>query len=110
MGAAPQSPVALAITASIFAIKLLQAAHVAWVLPYRGIWVNRMALFTLAIEAACGALLLWSHLQPPRASENAVGAVSCRQRPHILSCHLLAATFNAYLHTDLHQYPRAAIW
>lgn len=72
MRLAPQSIGAVSITGAILGVKLLQAAHVALMLPYRSVWSCRMAFTVVSLQAACAALLLLSQLDPHQAAANAV--------------------------------------
>lgn len=72
MRMAPESLGAAAVTAAILGCKLLQAAHIALVLPYRSVWACRMAFVVVALQTACAALLLLSQRQPRQAKDNAV--------------------------------------
>lgn len=72
---APESLGAIIFTSTILGCKLLQAAHIALWLPYRGVWACRLAFAIVAIQAGCAALLLLTQLDAEQAEKN---AVSCQ--------------------------------
>lgn len=69
---APESQGAVLLTATILGCKLLQALHMALVLPYRGVWACRMGFLIVCLQAACAGLLLMSQLDAQQAASNAV--------------------------------------
>lgn len=113
-GVPPRSLSATVLTGVILVAKVLQAAHVLLATPYRSIAANRTTLFVLAMEAVCASLLVWSQLEPSRASFNAVRgpALTCHlHRAAAAGCRGLCACCELMAHTPCpHSAGTYAVW